>query len=435
MRISRFLHIQFALISLFWSCDGGNLLSSNEKPKVDRAGDMVLDPGGNLLWYNQPSGLYYNGNSYFGWLDNERNVKVCSFNEQTGKFSEVRTIKRWHYLDDHGMPVLHVLKQGKYKGHILIFLNLHNSALTYIRSKRPEDVSEFTEEILIDSTQITYPSILESSSGDLILFYQKIVNGTGKNVSRSLFCRYSFDSGETWTRGNELVAFGEQTRVYYVSPEIRNDSIHLAYSIEEASGRVVDVHYMRSPNFGLNWETATGDKISFPWKNGNPFFRSSNPGETRVWDIELDSSGQPWIAFVSYDSIVSKNDSITTKNYVAELNKGAWHIYFAGNGRNSYYPGGLALDPRDPKSIITSEPGRDGKLAIVEKKLNRSKNSYDFVATISRNTENNQVRPQFVDGYSSIRTMWVESINYINYQDYHTNLKLEILSQPARDKN
>jgi hypothetical protein len=89
------------------------LASACQPGKYEKSGEIVIHEGGNLLWYNQPAGIYYEGEhkrTYLTWMDDERNVEVCYYDASDKFLSPVNRIKRWNYLDDHGQPVIHVLQ-------------------------------------------------------------------------------------------------------------------------------------------------------------------------------------------------------------------------------------------------------------------------------------------------------------------------------------
>jgi len=379
------------------------------------------------MWYNKPSGVHYEGQfnkTFMAWLDNKRNVKICEYDENTKLFSNITLLKKWSYRDDHGLPVLHIMKKGRYKGHILVLLNLHNSYLSIRKSTFPERIQEFDKEIIIDSSNITYPSMIESSDGRLILFYKKNVFESSTQRTRNLFYRFSDDGGDSWSVEKELLNFGINSWVYSVPPIVVNDTIRLAFSIKEASSsRVVDLYYLQSPDFGKSWFDDKGHKFFNSNQIIKPIIVTPIGLETRVWDIAIMKGEGPRISFVTYDSSLNKN-------YVAFYNATSkkWDIYHVGVSKNEFYPGGIVFDCQDPNKIICTEQIENGNLSIVEKTFVAQESRFKKIRYISKNIERNQVRPQIVENYSTIRTMWVESIDYPHYQNFNTNLKIEVVN-------
>ncbi len=307
----------------------------------EESGDYVLERGGNLLWYHQPSGFFYEGSekrTYLTWMDDERNVEVCYYDENKQQLSKVKKIKEWSYLDDHGQPVLQVMQNGKYKGHILVFLNLHNSPLSFIRSQEAENIEAFSEEKVIDSGAVTYPSIVEDKAGRLMVFYNRNVFEQGEIRTRALFYRRSNDGGDTWSSEKELLNFGKNTWVYSIAPAIKNDTIHVAFSIKDSlSTKVKDVFYVRSCDWGNSWETEKAQQLLLPIGHllGKIYETPAN-GETRVSDLKIDLYGRPVIAFYKYNTEIGVA-------YTAMYRGDVWNITRVSESENVYYPQVLLL--------------------------------------------------------------------------------------------
>lgn len=403
-------------------------LNSCDKPQKDEFGDLILDKGGVLMWYNQPSGIHYKGISdktYLTWIDNKRNIKICEYDELAKKFLNLKLIKKWSFPDDHGLPVLHILKHGKNKGHILLLLNLHNSPLSITKSVKPESIDEFTTEKIIDSGEVSYPSIVESSNGSLLLFYKKNVLNTNTKRTRNLFFRLSKDFGESWTEEKELINFGENTWVYSLPIKVLSDSIHIAYSIKEAkSDKVVNIYYMYSPDFGKSWFYTGGKKHDKSTDKSDPIFATEDKYQTRAWDLNTTSGFTPRISFVNFNEFEGTN-------YVTILDTSyaRWKTINVGKAKNDYYPSGISFDTRNPNYVICSESILNSKLRLIEKCFNKEDSTFITSRIISKNTNLNQIRPQIIQDYKSIRTMWVESIKYKNFQDFNSNLKLELINR------
>lgn len=402
------------------------LNSSCDIQHYDESGDYILSADANMLWYNQPNGIFYEGKqkrTYLTWMDDERNVEICFYDENKEQLSKIRKIKKWPYLDDHGQPVLHVIQNGKYKGHILLFLNLHNSPLSFIRSKQAEDLDAFTDEQVIDSGAVTYPSIIEDKSGNLMVFYKKNVFEQGEIRTRALFYRKSKDGGDSWSPETEMLNYGKNTWIYSIAPVIKNDTIHLAFSVKDSlSTRVKDVYYLRSCDWGNSWETDNSVRLDLPiHRLPDKIYETGSTDETRVWDLKTDIYGHPVIAFYKYD----KEKGV---GYTATYNSGKWITTQVSECKNVYYAGGIAIDEKDPLTVYTAENNLN-KVAIAEKQYDTTEKKYKFVKYISRNTFRNQVRPQLVKNYNNLKLLWVDVIEYKHYQNFKTNVKAYFINK------
>jgi len=393
----------------------------------EESGDYVLEKGGDLLWYNQPSGFFYEGKekrTYLTWMDDERNVEVCYYDENKQQLSEVKKIKEWSYLDDHGQPVLQVMQNGKYKGHILVFLNLHNSPLSFIRSQEAENIEAFSEEKIIDSGAVTYPSIVEDKAGRLMVFYKKNVFEQGEIRTRALFYRSSDDGGDTWSSEKELLNFGKNTWIYSIAPAIKNDTIHVAFSIKDSlSTKVKDVFYVRSSDWGNSWETEKAQQLLLPIGHlPGKIYETPANSETRVWDLKTDLYGRPVIAFYKYNT---ENGVAYTAVYRGDV----WNITRVSESENVYYPAGIAIDEKNPATVYTAE-NNGGGVTIAERLYDTSKKGYEFVKYISLNKTRDQVRPQLVKNYSNLKLLWVDVLEYKHYQNFKTNIKAYFINKP-----
>jgi hypothetical protein len=117
-----------ALAVLFAS---GALLTSSvtAAPKIRSLG------GGAWCWFGDPRGVHYANRSYIGWIDQEGDVKVASYDHAT----RVRTtvVLRWGLqINDHDNPSLHLLPNGR----LMVFYSRHSGDKMYYRvSDRARD--------------------------------------------------------------------------------------------------------------------------------------------------------------------------------------------------------------------------------------------------------------------------------------------------------
>ncbi|MCB0699833.1 MAG: BNR-4 repeat-containing protein [Chitinophagales bacterium] len=393
------------------------------RPLVTDSGALAtVSDGGNILFYNQPSGVYYKGKhsrTYMAWLDRRNIVQLSYYDDRYNRMTTYADIFAWPYKDDHAQPVLHVKQYGDLKGHIYIFSSLHNSRLVYTRSKKPESITDFTPLSIIDNGKCTYPSVLETPTGELMVFYTRNTysSDTGyKHWTRNLYYITSTDGGNTWSKEKEIVTGGTGTWVYYVQPVYKDDGIHIAFSIMKDDGGVYDVHYIKSNDGGDTWIYNDSTINALPVLANNPIYITPEGTQTRAWDLKLNSVGEPVIAYQNYDSTVGRS-------YVMYNIRTEPKHYFVTNSINSYYPAGLVLDEYNTNIAYASSVGKNGQNEIVEKTLDKQLDSFVTTSVISKETGRHQMRPQMVKQYHNMKLLWVDELEYNSFKDYKTNLK------------
>ena len=371
------------------------------------------------MWYNQPCGEHFSGyrkRTYFSYLDSDGFIKVRAYDDFTKKYSQ-KIIYKQRYLDDHGAPVIHIIKKGKYKGHIAILISLHNSPLYLMLSKQPESITSFTKPILIDDGNCTYPSIIEDTRGDLMIFYKKNIPYAKDKWTRALYTKISVDGGHSWSRGKELVNMGVDTWVYSAVPIVKGRTVHLAFSVKQPfMDSVKNVYYIKSDDFGKSWKNNFRKKINLPIRKMTPIYYSPVKLETRVWDIKANNRGDVFMGFMNYDN--NKGEIFWGKYNSA--NK--WGYKPIALSTNSYYPSGLAIDYFNPYVVYCSE-NISGVNRITKRKFNFQRGSFEYVETISEPSAYNQVRPQVIENYSDIKLVWLEVNSYKDFMNYNTRIK------------
>lgn len=383
------------------------------------SGDYIVAEGGNMLWYNQPSSVFFSNKysrTYLAWTDSANRVNVAWYDDERQVFSDITTVHKWGYMDDHGQPVVHVKEYGAGKGHIHLLFAQHNSPLLSTISGQPEQIEDFGPLQVIDPADCGYPSIIENEQGSLAIFYNRNVYDVPELWTRPLYFRTSDDGGKSWSKETELINHGPGTWIYYVAPDYRDGTLHIAYSVKESGkDRVKDIYYVKSHDWGKTWTANEGIPYQLPMRQTDPMFASPANYETRAWDIAADTAGKVHIAYVVYNA-----DSGLAK--VAQVYHGETKQYNVAYSRLAYYPAGIVIDEKDPNTVYAGRSNKNN-IAIAEIKFNPGENKYVFMKEISADTTRSQVRPQIVKNYRSLKLLWVDVIDYTNFQKYKTNIK------------
>ncbi|MCP5119965.1 MAG: hypothetical protein GY953_54905, partial [bacterium] len=201
--------------------------------------------------------------THVAWLDSPPEgfrVRVRTLNRRTGDWSPTVTVGAAH--DNHGGPALTIDSQG----YLHIVYYPHHHAIRYRKSRRPNDASEWGDEVLIGG-RLTYPTLV-----------------CGRDDTLYLTCRRSFEDrpwevelwkrppGEPWRRQGailasrhkgyahfqESLAWGEDHRTLHLCCRFHEKSDREAY------GRLQTVAYLASRDFGRSWQRSDGRNVPLP---------------------------------------------------------------------------------------------------------------------------------------------------------------------------
>jgi len=201
--------------------------------------------------------------THVAWLDSPPEgfrVRVRTLNRGTGEWSPTYTIGEAY--DNHGGPALTVDRDG--------FLHIayypHHHPFRYRRSKRPNDASEWEDEILFGE-KLTYPTLV--CGPDSTLYFTARRSFKTKPWEVEL---WSKKPGESWTRRGailrsrhkgyahfqESLAWGPDHKTLHLCCRFHENSDRNAY------GRLQTVAYMRSEDAGRTWLRSDGSRINAP---------------------------------------------------------------------------------------------------------------------------------------------------------------------------
>lgn len=201
--------------------------------------------------------------THVAWLDSPPEgfrVRVRTLNRNTGEWSPTDTVGEAH--DNHGGPALTVDREGYL--HITYFP--HHHAFRYRRSKRPNDASEWEEEIQFGE-KLTYPTLVCGLDNTLYFMARRSFKEKpwevelwskkpGKDWSRSGTILRSRHKG--YAHFQESLAWGPDHKTLHLCCRFHENSDKNAY------GRLQTVAYMQSDDFGKTWRRSNGAKIQTP---------------------------------------------------------------------------------------------------------------------------------------------------------------------------
>ncbi len=262
------------------------------------------DGCGRATAYSQTNKIVTIGTkTHVAWLDSEGDtflVRTRTLDRRTGTWSPTYTVGE--AFDNHGGPALTVDSSG----YLHIVYYPHHHPFRYCRSVRPNDASEWTEEIQFGN-RCTYPALLCGPDDTLYLACREssregqwVLNFYWKHPDREWEGPRTLLHGDApsgYTRWQASLAFGKDA-----------DTIHMSFMIYEdrPEGIGYAVGYLRSPDSGKTWERSDGTEVSLP---ATPTTMdvveaapsSESPLNMRVGCIAVDPSGVPWFIYSRLD--------------------------------------------------------------------------------------------------------------------------------------
>ncbi|MEM9018632.1 MAG: BNR-4 repeat-containing protein, partial [Verrucomicrobiota bacterium] len=201
--------------------------------------------------------------THVAWLDSPAEgfrVRVRTLDRTKGSWSRTRTVGQGY--DNHGGPALSIDREGYL--HIVYFP--HHHPFRYRRSKFPNDASEWEEEIQFGD-QLTYPTLV--CGPDNTLYF------TARRSSREKPWEVEFWSkkpGEDWSCHGPILR-SRYSGYAHFQESLTWDSDHRALHLccrfhedsdRDAYGRLQNVAYMKTEDFGETWQRSGGTMIPTP---------------------------------------------------------------------------------------------------------------------------------------------------------------------------
>ena len=295
--------------------------------------------------------------THVSWLDSENGkflVKIQTLDRGTGEWSAVYTVGQ--ALDNHGGPALTCDSSG----YLHIVYYPHGDPFRYRRSVRPNDASQWTEEVQFGKGCMG-PSMVCTADDKLVLvcresstqqwgldMYEKPANGEWKGPRRILHGNAP-SGGLHWQAALSVGRDGK--------------TVHMSFNLEEdgLGSYGYAIGYLRSPDAGKSWQRSDGEKITLP---ATPATIDIVDGSRTVkgpakfgagfcvGNCTLDPDGVPWVLYC-------RTDLDPIEAWVAQLTtEGKWRkipllpeIQRKWKDRGVKVPGGIVF-------------GRDGTMYV-----------------------------------------------------------------------
>jgi len=389
---------------------------------------------GAWCWFQDPRSVYIEGKQkqiYAGWVTHDGKLQVGSYNLESKK-TVIVTIKENWGADDHNTCSFLVLSDKK----IMIFYAQHNQKGLFCRTTfAPEDITKWEEEVTItDSPRVTYshPVYLEEEKR----FY---VFWRGESWKPTLSMS---EDGKIWSTPEILIQedsrAAKNIRPYIKITTDSKSTIHFAFTDGHPHNEPMNSIYYLKYEHGI-FTHADGKIAGFYGRLPIAPSRSDciyNGRETGIrawiWDIALDKSGNPVIA---YTRLPSKTDHryhyacwTGTDWLDTEITSGGkWFPQTPVDKEETepHYSGGMALDPASPNKIFLSHPVNG--IFEIEKWTTTDAGRHWSAQTITAHSGALNVRPvvpRYCPPNMSV-VLWMNG-SYIHYTDFNTRIKLYI---------
>lgn len=196
--------------------------------------------------------------THVAWLDSVAEgfrVRIRTLDRRSNQWSPTFTIGA--AFDNHGGPALTVDSRGFL--HVVYYP--HHHPFRYRRSKRPNDASEWEEEIRFGE-KLTYPTLVCGPDDTLYLTARRSRENHPWFVER-----WTKSVGAEW-RGPQAIlrstsrGYSHFQEALAWSPD--QQTLHLSCRIHQDGGASETVAYMRSDDFGKTWRCRDGSIIELP---------------------------------------------------------------------------------------------------------------------------------------------------------------------------
>ena len=387
-------------------------------------------PDGAWCWFQDPRAAYVAATrvrTYATWVTSQGDLQIGAFDHRTAAV-ETYTLKREWGVDDHNVGSILVLPDHR----LMVFYAQHNEAGLFCRrTARPEDITAWEDEVTITRMpRVTYSHPVYLS--DERLFY---VFWRGESWKPTFA---TSPDGIRWSDARILVQEpgrqGGDIRPYLKVVSDGRKSIHCAFTDGHPRDKALNsIYYVRYEQGAFTRADGTllGRFNDLPLRP-SACDRAYDARVTRVrgwvWDIALDSSGRPSIAYTRLPSeadhryhVVRWNGRTWEDGKVTEAGKWFPQTPAGKTEFESHYSGGIVLHPFHPEIAYLSRSVNAG--FRIEKWVQRSR-EWLRVSTVGDGGPLN-VRPVVPAGYDGPddHVLWMQG-EYVHYTKFRTGIMM-----------
>jgi putative BNR repeat neuraminidase len=300
---------------------------------------ITSSPEGGWQGLTGAGAYWYNGVTYFGYIDSSGNVKINTYSD-AGVLGTAFTLHATLQVDWHCNPAVLVRSDGR----IIVAYCRHSGSEMYVRlSSNPEDISAFGTETNIDSQlggfQYTYPILFESG-GTLYLFYRD--DGPGGNGEPSKWSYSTSTDGVTWAA--ETIFYNQGTLNTYMAVDF--DGTRFDFAVTDGSADADNASVYHFYRVGSSYYKSDGTLISasLPLTPADLTLVHSGASGGARYPASIDGNGgSPIITWPEFTA--------GAKDWYYAAYSGSWtshNVVSDGATGAAWVEGGFALDHSDP---------------------------------------------------------------------------------------
>lgn len=350
------------------------VLLLNLPASLNAAGTITeLTGDGCWTWFNDPRALCDNGKLYVGWITKDQSgtarskVQFAS-HDLVASQTTIVDLNPDFQSDDHNNPGLVKNPDGNFTA----FYTPHSGTgfQVYYRNITVGPSNTLS----LNGSEMLVPTNSNDVTGPKSYNYAnpyRLTNDGG--VSRLyVFSRglnfnpvYRIREGTNWGVAKNLISNGYPARPYVKYHSTGNDRIGFAFTDAHPASGTNNIYYASLKNgsyYRANGarikDLAEGPLVFSDFTSDKVFDRFANSSVTGanswIWDVALDSSGKPVVTFATFPSTSAHqlhwarwNGSQWIDRIVVTNAGGS----IARSGSESYYSGGIVLDPTNPNII------------------------------------------------------------------------------------
>jgi hypothetical protein len=380
----------------------------------------LISSTGNLMWYNGPASTTNGQNTSISYMTSKAEIVVSQITADD--ITDIRTevVDKYHYLDDHGAPILHHIDGGLHEGKKLLIYNLHNSPIYSRISASQNSIEDWSDKTLIINCECTYPRLIKMRD-QLLLFFRKQTNDSP--ITRSYFVISSDDYGATWKNERELITANPGEWIYafpYIGKLKGEPVLGIVWG---QHGRqltdVQDIYVATSLDDGHTWSSIDGSVKRTVLRSDKQYqlHHSQDNHASRAWDVTTSSNGEPIILWIDY------TDEIATAFYSTYSSHDGWSTTFLGENSRAYYPCGGALDRRNPSFVYLSKYGASNTVSnIVKLSVDASRRTSKKIASIPNSENLFLCRPMALEPGANFELLFTAVHDYKSFMNFDTSL-------------
>lgn len=329
------------------------VLGDASRPSATVWRNLIDWPGGGWT-ANTSNSVYYNGNTYFGYIDPNGNVRVSSYNHAGGTVTTSPAIKSGLSWDKHNMPSV-LVRSSDHK--LLVAFSQHDGANLYISvSTNAEDVSSWGAATDIDASlggaSYTYCSLFQLSgeSGKIYLFYRD-----GSSSAATLCYSTSTDAGATWSAQTSLYSVSLKGSYWAIDSDDTGRIDIVTSDGTAKNGDTASMYHFYYSSSAFHKSDGTTIAATKPYGTADvtKFFDGATNGSVRAPLATVTSGSDVYSVWAAYDT---SGSSANSHYWWAHWNGTSWAnhtVTDTGSAGSDYVgEGGIALDRAAPATRV-----------------------------------------------------------------------------------